>query len=98
MITPSRETIIKYKLLWSQNSTFRISITYILLLQDSMINKRFLSPKLYYSRINFFNGNGMEIEFKKRKKHYKIPDYSITSCAYFFLNFVSFIFYTAGSY
>lgn len=70
----------------SWNSIFSISIIYILLLQDSMINKKFLRPTIYHIRINFFNRNGMEIEFKKRKKQHKISDYEITSYAYIFLN------------
>lgn len=42
--------------------------------QDLIITKRFLSIKIYYTRINFFGGSGMKIEFKEKKEQYKIPD------------------------
>ena len=83
--------MIKYKLLWSYNSIFGISVSYILLLEDSIINKRFLSPEIYHTRINFFNKSGMKMEFEKRKKPYQIPDNAINSvdidfcvCGFFF--------------
>ena len=67
-------------------------MSYILLLEDSIINKRFLSPEIYHTRINFFNESGMEMEFEKRKKPYQIPDNAINSvdidfcvCGFFFL-------------
>ena len=60
-------------------------MSYVLLLEDSIINKRFLSPQIHHPRINFFNESGMEMECEKREKPYKIPDNAITCCAYKFV-------------